>query len=318
MSEKHIYIMQTVSRHMKHLMLAYVAVAALVAALLLPLTASAEVQSYSAQYVVMDGEVSVNIAIGLGGNVSRFEWLVPEDAESLDSSPAYSEIVELEDSRKVEFSGSLPSVISISYSTALLLQHAGGTSFFIADLPATGANDVSVSVTLPEGAALKHSVDSPVSSFVPQTGRVSTDGKRIIVSWDEADFVNGNSILVMYNTGAENGVLLPLLVLSFLVVVVLSIFLYRRRAEKPLADSADAVDDVSALTKNLFEEERKIVELLVAAKDAELWQKQIEISTGFSKVTLSRKLRSLEQKGLIEKIPYGNANKIRLRKAQGA
>ncbi|MBI2145595.1 hypothetical protein HYU18_04725 [Candidatus Woesearchaeota archaeon] len=304
---------------MKPLMLAYAAVAALVAALLLPLTASAEVQSYSAQYELESDVVSVDVEVGIGGNVSRFEWIVPEDAKSLDSSPPPFEVVELEDSRRLVFSGSLPRTVAVKYKTASLLQHAGGTSFFIADVPATGADGVSVLVALPEGATLKHSVDSPVSSFVPQTGQVITNGKRIIVRWDETDFVSGTSILVMYNTGTEKGVLLPLLAVAALALLaVLSVFVYIRRKGKPLVLSAGTVTDASALTRNLFEGEKKIIQLLVVAKDSELWQKQIEISTGFPKVTLSRKLRSLEQKGLIEKVPYGNANKIRLKKPSQA
>ena len=66
------------------------------------------------------------------------------------------------------------------------------------------------------------------------------------------------------------------------------------------------------LTRNLFEEERAIIEILL--EKGELWQKQLVLQTGISKVKLSRKLRNLEAKGLIEKVPYGNTNKIRLKK----
>ncbi len=64
----------------------------------------------------------------------------------------------------------------------------------------------------------------------------------------------------------------------------------------------------------MFEDEKLIVRILLIEKTRELWQKQLEQKTGLNKVKLSRKLRSLEAKGLIEKIPYGNTNKIRLKK----
>jgi len=68
------------------------------------------------------------------------------------------------------------------------------------------------------------------------------------------------------------------------------------------------------LTRNLFEDEKLVVETLLAADKHELWQKQLELRTKIPKVRLSRKLRSLEAKGLIEKVPYGNTNHIRLKK----
>jgi len=43
-----------------------------------------------------------------------------------------------------------------------------------------------------------------------------------------------------------------------------------------------------------------------------MWQKQLQLKTGFSKAKLSRVIRNLESRSLVKKIPFGNANKIRL------
>jgi uncharacterized membrane protein len=66
------------------------------------------------------------------------------------------------------------------------------------------------------------------------------------------------------------------------------------------------------LTRNLFEEEKKIVEYLVSRKNGESWTKEVARDLNIPKVRLSRKLRNLEQKGLIKRTPYGNENRIKL------
>jgi len=63
----------------------------------------------------------------------------------------------------------------------------------------------------------------------------------------------------------------------------------------------------------LLDTEKKIIEELKKADRNELWQKQIQNSTGFSKAKLSRLIRNLESRNLIVKIPFGNTNKIKLK-----
>ena len=63
----------------------------------------------------------------------------------------------------------------------------------------------------------------------------------------------------------------------------------------------------------LLDTEKNIIEELKKADRNELWQRQIQSSTGFSKAKVSRLIRKLESRGLITKIPFGNTNKIRLK-----
>lgn len=66
------------------------------------------------------------------------------------------------------------------------------------------------------------------------------------------------------------------------------------------------------VTRNLLGEEKQIVEYLMDKKGKECWTKEMVHDLGISKVRLSRRLRNLVQKGLVEKIPYGNENRIKL------
>ncbi len=67
-----------------------------------------------------------------------------------------------------------------------------------------------------------------------------------------------------------------------------------------------------SVTKNLFGDEKKIVEYLLLKKGKSSWTKELVKELEISKVRLSRKLRSLSEKELIKKEPYGNENKISL------
>lgn len=65
--------------------------------------------------------------------------------------------------------------------------------------------------------------------------------------------------------------------------------------------------------KYLLDDEKKVIKLLKEADGKSLWQKNIQSTINFSKAKVSRMIRNLESRGLIEKIPIGNTNKIRLK-----
>lgn len=67
------------------------------------------------------------------------------------------------------------------------------------------------------------------------------------------------------------------------------------------------------ISPGLLESEQKVIQCLINAKDQQLMQYQLQKLTGFSKPKLSRVLRSLEQRGLIEKHPRGSTNLIKLK-----
>ncbi len=292
----------------------------IVAVLLLPaLPASASHVaghgSYSADYAVGEGKIFADLAFDFFGNVTSFEWPIPSDSAEIKTSPQYSESTNGTERTILKFQGKPFQRVSIKYVTASFLESTRADKLFILDLSDVGFSKISLTVRLPEKAALKYSLDSPRSSVIPKASEVSTDGKRIILHWDENDVLSTKSVLVIYEPGKASGTATIALALSFLVVLFISgwaIVYFMRKAR--ISSEAPHIDtSPSELTRNLLDEEKAIMRLLAASKDW-LWQKQLETGTGLSKVRLSRKLRDLEQKGLIEKIPYGNANRIRLKK----
>jgi uncharacterized membrane protein len=66
------------------------------------------------------------------------------------------------------------------------------------------------------------------------------------------------------------------------------------------------------IVPTLIDKEQQVVDFL--KQNGEVWQKQIQQATSFSKAKVSRILRNLEERGVVTKTIYGNTNKISLKK----
>ncbi|MFB6216542.1 MAG: helix-turn-helix transcriptional regulator, partial [Candidatus Aenigmatarchaeota archaeon] len=59
--------------------------------------------------------------------------------------------------------------------------------------------------------------------------------------------------------------------------------------------------------------EKEVIEALSDADESTMWQKSLQRETGSTKSKLSRTLKKMEERGLVEKIQHGTSNKVRLR-----
>ena len=292
---------------------------------LLPSVFSAEIKSYTAVYDVVLDKAVVDVIINYNSFHSQAEWLLPKDASAIEVSGTEFEVQPAEKGQKIIIKGPLFNQIKIKYITGSVIEKTK-ERFFILDLSSVDAESFSITVKLPEEANLKYTLDAPQPSVIPKTDNIKTDGQRIIIHWDSEDLQKAKSLLVIYAFPQElNLVFLSIIIVGVLIFAGAGLFFYYRRKKQTKARKKDSsgtdfrpveesLSTSSDFTKNLFEEEKKIIEILLEAKDSELWQKELAHKSGLSKVKLSRKIRSLEQKGLIEKIPYGNTNKIRVKK----
>ena len=246
------------------------------------------------------------------------EWQMklPRDAEAIEMQDHTFEIVESEDSLLITATD--VTSITLKYISDSFVEKTKDRYFTVNLAPFAGSKDIKV--ILPESATLKYSMDSSASAVVPSPSNLTTDGKRIQVHWDAYTLTHANSILIIYEMPGLN----PwnwLLILSLCILAVAAgigvYVLKKKRTVSPAPGKKvrhASAEDPALLTRNLFGEEKAIIELLLKAKDNELWQKTLQFETGLAKVKLSRKLRALESKGLIEKIPFGNTNKIRMKR----
>jgi|SRR3989344_1106752 len=298
----------------------------LIFSLLLAPALASDLQSYDGTYTIIADKVIVEETVTFSEPITSFEMLIPTDAQALEVKGAKFKSEELENARKITISDPQSGTFTLKYITESLIEKTKD-EFFLLDLGQLEAAKITVKLTLPEGATLKYNLDSPKLSIIPKANSIETDGKSIIITWNELNLQQSKALFVIYNEKKSNNLVYgSSIAITFLIVISLALYLLsRKKTEKQrrvIPPENDALGEESEfpekvkenLTRNLFEEERAIMETLLKAKDHELWQKQVALETGISKVKLSRKVRNLEAKGLIEKIPFGNTNKIRIKK----
>jgi uncharacterized membrane protein len=278
---------------------------------------SLEAKSYFADYDIIGSKVLVTLTVELKEESQGFAWRLPRDAEQLESNASL--VMKRKGDYNEVSTNETVSIVHFSYATELLLEESKD-NYFILDFSHINYDKLSIIVRLPEGAKLRHSLESGKASVIPSTSSILTDGRRIIIRWTESDFRTSKALLVIYETPKNYSWLFALLAgLAFgalAFIVSAKYFSLRKiKIEKNFQDKLvlSSGDDGLGLTRNLLEDEKLIVEVLLKEKSRELWQRTLQLRTGLSKVRLSRKLRSLEAKGLVDKISYGNAKKIRLK-----
>ena len=120
----------------------------------------------------------------------------------------------------------------------------------------------------------------------------------------------------MHN-GSQIQLLIILVVLLLLVVIVLLLYRQPRpaRADKPedevKADESSSGDKLEVALRLLDENERRVVEALVA-EGGSMLQKDISVDLGFSRVKTHRVVQSLVKRGLVTAEGHFNTNKVTL------
>lgn len=149
-------------------------------------------------------------------------------------------------------------------------------------------------VKLPEGSIIPK--DKDVNFFIsPSQDQIYSDGRRVIISWKKMELTGPFDVSVIYQTIITSSKWPWYLVIALFGIIIFLIF-RKKKANIPA----------------LIAQEKKIVQLLSESPEKNMWQKQLHIASGLSKVKLSRLLRNLEKRGVIRKEQYGNTNKIHL------
>ncbi|MFP4045653.1 MAG: helix-turn-helix transcriptional regulator [Candidatus Aenigmatarchaeota archaeon] len=147
---------------------------------------------------------------------------------------------------------------------------------------------------------------SPFSSYSPRNGEKGSDGRRIYVYWTREDVTEGEGIspsVSFEEAGEEEPDTSNLYVIGLgSLLIVLLLFLALRTSS----------GDEDKLPQALKEDERKILEIIKASGN-EIKQKRIVSQVDFSKAKVSRLIRDLKERGLIEVKKVGRTNRIKYR-----
>ena len=172
---------------------------------------------------------------------------------------------------------------------------------------------------LPLGYIIPEEPGKDKSFFIsPEEKIIYSDGQRIILRWEKKSLDERFDVSVISEPlKKEFDNLVFLLVPAVVLILFLIIYFSKSRKKqkeipkkKPVAKRKP---QNKMIEEHLIESEKAVIAELKNADKKELWQKQLQLKTEFSKAKLSRVIRNLEARKIIQKIPYGNTNKIKLK-----
>ena len=166
-----------------------------------------------------------------------------------------------------------------------------------------------VRLVLPESAVILED-----GLVFPEPDLISSDGRSIILTWND---YNEKQIIVDYEFLKDKKFIQYSIILIIIIIFALYLILqrkiFKRKIKKLKGKNKKTNTKSEAIEEHLIESEKAIISELKKSEKNQLWQKHLQTKTGFSKAKLSRVIRNLESRNLIQKIPMGNTNKIKLK-----
>jgi len=243
-------------------------------------------------------------------NDSQVTLLVPEDAYNfdvlIDGHPASFDL-ERTDTYKLVNIDLTPTAhaVEITYLSTAFLEE-GIHDYFVGNVIVLQQTKHLVArLILPEGALLARPIDALSPPVSPKPAKVETTGRQISITWEVGDVQPEEqlSLFVVYERAQSFWVYVIAGIIGVLIITGVVWKLQQKR--KPALHMGQRFT-------HLLDAEQKIVDVLFKVKQNIMWQKELQIATGFTKSRLSRTVRNMEQRGLVKKIPYGTSNKIQL------
>ena len=166
-------------------------------------------------------------------------------------------------------------------------------------IPLNPTEKLSYILKLPKGYVIPE--EKETYFFIsPESTDLYSDGQRVILLWEAEEVIDNFEVSVLIEPVDGNLLPFPYGSIVFVVVLVLTVFYFKKRGRADVSYSA------------LIKQEQTIVELLKGADENVMWQKEIQHKSGLSKVKVSRILRTPEERGVIKKEQVGNTNRIHL------
>jgi uncharacterized membrane protein len=167
-----------------------------------------------------------------------------------------------------------------------------------------------VIIKLPENGIL---AETPVNaSFFPHDGRTLSDGKRIGVYWESNNLTTGDDLQysVTYSMPTIVSVSLIVALTAVVIIAMAGIGFYVRKgsASQPAASVV-----VTPAVSVLNQDEKRVVDILKMS-EGKAGQKHIVREGDFSKAKVSRLVKSLKERGVVDVEPIsGRENRIILK-----
>lgn len=261
-----------------------------------------------------DLSVSSTVTLKFIEPISHLEYGLAFRAENLTVESKFTSNCELEQEEKTsviycDFVGMTmdDNLIKLSFITNDAVRKMGSNYQFNINYGISLPIDRSfVLIKLPENGVLTKQPAN--TSYYPQSGKVITDGKHIMAYWQEENLTSGDSMQfsVLFSfpstisTNLNNALIAVLTVL--IIIAMVAIAFYMRKGEK-----------METVTSVLNEDEKTIVDIL-KDRDGKTLQKVLVRESGFSKAKVSRLVKNLKERGIVDIEPVsGRENRILLK-----
>lgn len=193
--------------------------------------------------------------------------------------------------------------VELGFESSDFIKTVDKNNLFNVDLSINGNISLgTVAIKLPEGYALAET--SSIPAVTPPSANIISDGRRIIVNWNFNNITTDQSLKVqiLYEP-LKSG--FPFTILIVAIVAFLSsvtgLLLLYRRSKRSKEVILSVLDDF----------EKKIIEI-ISNSGGEINQRKIVAESNLSKAKVSRVVKRLQERGLIEVIRLGRTNKIKL------
>ncbi len=159
-----------------------------------------------------------------------------------------------------------------------------------------------VLITLPENHILAGGENE---SYFPNSGGILSDGRRIMVFWEDEGLGAGEEMQysILFTRPAMNAEFLEYLIyltaVAAIVLIIFGVFYLRRRGQ-----------NVAVVKSVMNRDEKRIIDIL-SSKGGKAGQKLLVRESDFSKAKVSRIVKSLKDRGVVDTEPIsGRENRV--------
>ncbi|MFH1237429.1 MAG: MarR family transcriptional regulator, partial [Candidatus Aenigmatarchaeota archaeon] len=180
--------------------------------------------------------------------------------------------------------------LSINFVAHDLVFAGNGIYSFSTSLKPPVTSVMNMRAYLPEGFAVYRDV------IYPEGYELLSDGRRIYLSWALENPQNVMLSFKFYGTGSDYSLAVGIIIsIVFIAVVTYLIGHYRKKMK-------------SEFERGFSEDERKV--LLILSQEKRIMQRKVEKELHFSRAKMTRLVKKLEAKGLVEKERIGRTNRL--------
>lgn len=189
--------------------------------------------------------------------------------------------------------------VEITFKTQDFIKPLGEKFLFSGDFGLNKKIDqFFLSIRLPEGMVISDESELP---FIENLNKLS-DGRHIIMVWELGSITNQPLIFqILYEPIVKQSPLIWYVISGAIAVSVATLIFVMKKIRKPQEVILSVLDDY----------ERKVMEILTQA-GGEINQRRVVQQTNLSKAKVSRVVKDLAERGLIEIRRIGRINKLKI------